>query len=449
MEEMLRALQGTTVTSTRPPAFVKLAPGDNGQSLPAVFFEHPETYEKHVGPDGRTRSWGLYPYIAPGKQGAGHEDVPYPMMRKMMHQMTYAPLNRDTKLVRPEDQFMSAVLAQRKRQLKQVDLGDLTRRDYVLRIHMPDIKTATEEDRIWRRFIVSGGMSLGVLQDKVLAPLMGWVRNFHAHILTDYRDGTQYGPKNSTAIDMMHVDASGYDFLNEDDYCVAHLMAAVGDACQYEYDLGDHFRHDIVVEKIAPLEESYGRVQVLGGSGICPMENGKGNDTWAEHIDTLTNLESGSTPAARRELLAEIYSMPNYTDRGWHKRPKFDPDWFDLAETTGAVMAALGTKLSYSAGAKTFKMPLAPEGLLPGPMSASKRKTTREVTVAPGDSFGFFEELKKDGRDSRRATACAACGNPNDLKACSGCGQRFYCGQACQKAHWKSTHKRECALEKK
>ena len=72
----------------------------------------------------------------------------------MMHQMTYAPLNRSTQLQRPEDQFMNAVLARRvrarllykdctltvlfqKRELKQVDLGDLTRRDYVLRIHMP------------------------------------------------------------------------------------------------------------------------------------------------------------------------------------------------------------------------------------------------------------------------------------------------------------------------
>ncbi|KAJ7844048.1 hypothetical protein B0H13DRAFT_1648165, partial [Mycena leptocephala] len=163
---------------------------------------------------------------------------------------------------------------------RKVDLGGLMRRDYILRIHMP-------------------------------------VRTFHAHILTDYRDGTQYGlPAISFcfgAIDMMHVDASGYDFLNEDDHCVAHVMAKVGNACQYAYDLGDHFRHDIIMEKIVPLEESYGRVQVLGASGICPMENGKGNDTWAEHIETLT--KSG-TPAARRELLSEIYSMPNYTDRG-------------------------------------------------------------------------------------------------------------------------------------
>ncbi|KAJ7097162.1 hypothetical protein B0H15DRAFT_825041 [Mycena belliarum] len=92
---------------------------------------------------------------------------------------------------------------------------------------------------------------------------------------------------------------------------------------------------------------------------------------------------------------------------------------------------------------------MAPEALLGrGRGIPSKHKTTREVTVPPGEGFGFYEELKKDGRDSRRATACAACGNPNDLKACSGCGQRFYCGQPCQRAHWKSTHKRECALEK-
>ncbi|KAJ7161212.1 MM3350-like domain-containing protein [Mycena filopes] len=416
MEAMLRALQGTTGgpgTIRRKPTFIQLAPSDDGSSLPDAFFEHPDTYTKHVGPDGRIRSWGLYPYIPMGQQGGGHEDTGFPMARKMMHQMTYGPLNASTKLLRPEDQFMNAIMARRKRELKQVAL-----------VHMPEIATATGEDRIWRRFVVSGGMSLGVFQDKVLAPLMGWVRNFHAHILTDYRDGTQYGPKKSGAIDMMHIDASGYDFLNEDDYCLAHVMSKIGDACKYEYDLGDHFCHDIVLEKIAPLEESYNRVQILGGSGICPMENGNGNVRWAERIETLT--KKSGTAAERRELLSEIYSMPNYGDRGWNRLPKFDPDYFDLAETTQAAL--LG-------------------GALRAP---STRKTTREVTSSENaDSFGFFEELKKDGRDSRRATACAACGNPNDLKACSGCSQRFYCSQACQKAHWKSTHKRECADMKK
>ncbi|KAF7300658.1 MYND-type domain-containing protein [Mycena chlorophos] len=308
---------------------------------------NPHTYKKHVGPDGHIRSWGIYPY-----HEEGYEDVDYaPMMRKMQTQMIYNYMRGAT---RPETQFFDAVIAKKKRELKGVDLGDLTRRDFVLRIHMPEIKTPSGEDRVWRGFIVSGGVSLGVLQDKILAPLMGWVRNFHAHILTDFRDGAQFGPKNSGAIDMMHLDLSAYDFLNEDHYCLAHLVAKVGDAFQYEYDLGDHFRHDITVEKILPLEESYGRVQILAGSGICPMENGKGNQTWAEHIDTLTTAKpAGSTvrvtPAKRRDLLSEIHTSPNYVQYGWTKRPKskFDPDFFDLAQTTKRrhVRARLGTKL--------------------------------------------------------------------------------------------------------
>ncbi|KAK7042158.1 MYND-type domain-containing protein [Favolaschia claudopus] len=441
-----RSSRGTAPRRT--PAFVKLAPSDDASDLLPIFFEHPETYTKHVGPDGRIRSWGFYPYIPPGERGEGHEDIQYYGPRKMKTQAIYGSLGQTT-LARPEDQFMSVVLTQKKRELKELDLGDLTRRDYFLRIHMPEIPTTNGEDRIWRRFVVSGGMSLGVLQDKILAPLMGWVRNFHVHILTDVRDGAQFGPKNSTAVDIMHLDSSAYDFLNEDHYCLAHILSKVGDELLYEYDLGDHYRHIItVLEKIAPLEESYGRVQILSGSGICPMENGRGNSKWAEHIDTLT--KPGSTLSQRRELLAQIYSEKNYTDRGWDKKlgAKFDPDYFDLAETTQAVMTALGTKLSYSPGAKAFKIPFTPEALMGQSLMPSKHKTTREVTLSPGDEFGFYEELKKDGRDSRRATACAACGNPNDLKACSGCGQRFYCGRACQTAHWKSTHKRECAAEK-
>ncbi|KAJ7600478.1 hypothetical protein C8J56DRAFT_1019636 [Mycena floridula] len=399
MDDFLQQLLGDN-RAKRPrglkPAFIKLHPSDDGTGLPDAFFEHPDSYKKNVGPDGRIRSWGFYPYIPEGKKGAGFEDTsigPALMGRKMMHQMTYAPLSQLTKLIRPEEQFLKAVMARKKRELKGVDLGDLTRRDYVLRIHMPEIQTESGEDRIWRRFVVSGGMSLGVFQDKVLAPLMGWVRNFHVHILTDYRDGTQYGPKagfheavlsvelnpcfqNSGSVDMMHIDA---------------------------------------VEEIAALQESYGAVQVLGGSGICPMENGRGNVTWAEN---LQKLKTGKPSE----------------------------------QTYRAVTAALGSKGSFAPGAKVFNMPLTPEGISAGsPRANVSRKTTKEITVPETDSIagGHWEELKKDGRDSSRSTACAACGSPHDLKACSGCRQRFYCSAPCQKGHWKSTHKRECEELKK
>ncbi|KAF9029480.1 hypothetical protein BDZ89DRAFT_1065450 [Hymenopellis radicata] len=438
-----------TRTATRAgqrPAFVTFAPNDDGAYLHDVFFEHPDTYKKHIGPDGHIRSWGFYPYIEEGAKCAGQEDNGHMVIRarEMEHQMTYAPFGK-TSLPRPEDQFMKALLANRKRDLKLVNLGDLTRRDYVLKIYMPKILKENGEPRVWRRFIVSGGMALDVFQDKILAPLMGWVRNFHGHLLTDYRDGTQFGPKKSKAIDMMHLDLSGYGYLNEDEFCIAHLLAKTGDAMKYQYDLGDHNDHDIQVEHILPLESSAGAVKVLAGSGICPMENSEGNAQWAKKLETL---KSGS-PKEKQEAMKAIYSSPNYRDRGWNLRRSFDADYFDLAETQKAVMTALGTKGSFPEGAKMFVMPTSLEGFFVGPRAHARGKTSRKVTTeitAPvnAESWGYFEELKKEGRDKITNTACAACGSPHDLKICAGCRQRFYCSAACQKGHWKSTHKQEC-----
>ncbi|KAF9018187.1 hypothetical protein BDZ89DRAFT_1074120 [Hymenopellis radicata] len=424
------------------PAFVKFAPGDHGSLLLDVFFQHPDTYQKHVGPDGRIRSWAssLY-YIKEGEQGYGHEDIDYrtTTTRKMQSQMTYGPLGSSS-LARPEEQFMKALLARRKRELKAANLGDLTRRDYVLKIYMPEILKEDGEPRIWRRFVVSGGMSFDVFQDKVLAPLMGWWRNFHGHIFTDYRDGTLFGPRNCQSVDMMHIDLSGYAYLNEEEYCIAHVLSEVGNIMKYQYDLGDHFDHDIEVEHILPLESSSGAIKVLAGSGICPMENGGGNSKWSR---TLETMKSGSTKE-KRDQLKEIYRELNYTQRGWNLRPQFDPDYFDVAETQNAIMTALGTKGSYPAGARVFKIPMSLEGFSVDPqMRGIRRKTTSEITApVDSESWGYFEELKKDGKD--RNSACAACGSPHDLKQCAGCKQRFYCSAACQKGHWKSTHKQEC-----
>ena len=45
-----------------------------------------------------------------------------------------------------------------------------------------------------------------------------------------------------------------------------------------------------------------------------------------------------------------------------------------------------------------------------------------------------------------------SCDNPccdnisADLKACSNCTIKFYCGKECQVSHWKSGHKMECRI---
>lgn len=59
---------------------------------------------------------------------------------------------------------------------------------------------------IWRRVRVSGGLSLSPLADKILTPLMGFTRNYHCHVFTDFKDGAQFGPKGCQSVDMMHID---------------------------------------------------------------------------------------------------------------------------------------------------------------------------------------------------------------------------------------------------
>jgi hypothetical protein len=49
-------------------------------------------------------------------------------------------------------------------------------------------------------------MTLRTLHDRVIGPAMGWTRNYHGYIFTDVNDGAVFGPENSTAIDMMHMD---------------------------------------------------------------------------------------------------------------------------------------------------------------------------------------------------------------------------------------------------
>lgn len=46
-------------------------------------------------------------------------------------------------------------------------------------------------------------------------------------------------------------------------YILAHLFSEVGDTFAHSYDYWDKWYHEIEIEKIFPLEESYGRVQIL------------------------------------------------------------------------------------------------------------------------------------------------------------------------------------------
>ena len=76
-----------------------------------------------------------------------------------------------------------------------------------------------------------------------------------------------------------------------------------------------------------------------------------------------------------------------------------------------------------------------PDGQSPASLALEQDDTTIDMP-SPNPELAAYLESK------------ASCVNPGcprgGLKKCSRCQRMRYCGAACQKAHWKAGHKREC-----
>ncbi|KAI0686560.1 MM3350-like domain-containing protein [Earliella scabrosa] len=244
------------------PKFVRFHPLDNGDGCDEIFWEDPLTFTPRRGRNFYIDSWGIYPVA----------------------------------------------------QLRQLDLGDLPKRDYTLYISLPHIDNPVDSrfDRYWRRIRISGGMPLGVFADKVITPLWGWVRNLHAHVFHDFKDGALFGPKDCNAVDIMHLDKSGYAYIPEESYCVAHVLQNPGDVMGYHYDFGDNWWVDIKLEEIAPVEESSGAVVVLDGAGGIPPDGEQtGTFNWAEYLRT-----AAVSPVGKRIAVEALFGATNYIQAG-------------------------------------------------------------------------------------------------------------------------------------
>ena len=132
---------------------------------------------------------------------------------------------------------------------------------------------------MWRRFSVSGGISLSALHDRILQPVMGWSRGYHSHNFCDLRDGACFGPTERRFLDDMHREMHAYHFLEEQNYRLADIVSKPGDAFRYVYDLGDQFVHLVTLEEIVPGDNTF---ELIDGAFAGRPEDscgfpGKGN----------------------------------------------------------------------------------------------------------------------------------------------------------------------------
>ena len=173
-----------------------------------------------------------------------------------------------------------------------------------LRAQLRDVAPA-----VWRRLLVPGSIRMDKFH-MVLQAAMGWT-NSHLH---NFSVGQlTYGS---------HLVDDWEDGLAEIDEATVSLGDVLGTDSQmlYEYDFGDSWEHDVVVEERATARLALKFAVCLDGQNACPPEDSGGGGGYEYMLASLAD------PADEEH--------DRYLE--WLGGP-FDPTAFSLAEVNGAL----------------------------------------------------------------------------------------------------------------
>jgi hypothetical protein len=119
--------------------------------------------------------------------------------------------------------------------------------------------------KIWRRILIPSDLLLSDFH-KIIQTTMGWT-NLHLHQFIKNR--TFYMVKDSDD-DMWNT--NDVDYENEKTR-VSDLLKKGKDKIIYEYDFGDGWEHDIILEKILPVDNNIIYPVCVAGKMNCPPED--------------------------------------------------------------------------------------------------------------------------------------------------------------------------------
>lgn len=167
---------------------------------------------------------------------------------------------------------------------------------------------------IWRRLLVPSTMRLNRVHD-VIQAAMGW-EDYHLHAFE--AGGVDYGLPDP---ELGHRD--------ERKTSVGDLLREPGDGMHYVYDFGDHWRHDILVEKVLASNPG-GRYPVcVAGKGQCPPEDCGGVWGYADLRETLAD----ETHPEHADMLEWL---------GIERAQEFDPNAFDPSDVNLVLGGRIG-----------------------------------------------------------------------------------------------------------
>lgn len=134
---------------------------------------------------------------------------------------------------------------------------------------------------VWRRVQVPRGMSLENLHE-VIQLAMGW-DNSHMH---QFKVGkTYYGISYPDDFD------GGTETKDAQSVTVGEVLSKPKAKLVYEYDFGDSWEHEVVLEKILPPEQGVKYPLCLDGKRACPPEDCGGVWGYADLMTTISDPE--------------------------------------------------------------------------------------------------------------------------------------------------------------
>ncbi|MCL6582872.1 MAG: plasmid pRiA4b ORF-3 family protein [bacterium] len=167
------------------------------------------------------------------------------------------------------------------------------------------------EPPIWRRIQIPNDISLKKLHE-ILQIVMGW-SNSHLH---QFVIGGKYFAEPDPEYDP--------EVKNEKMVRLNQVISGVGERAIYEYDFGDNWEHELVIEKILPLSETVRYPICVAGQRACPPEDCGGIQGYKHFLEAIQNHDHPE----HDEMLDWIGG-------------DFDPEAFDLDEINRKIETLL------------------------------------------------------------------------------------------------------------
>jgi hypothetical protein len=129
---------------------------------------------------------------------------------------------------------------------------------------------------IWRRIQVPSSIKLCCLHS-AFQVVMGWADS-HLHQF-------EQGDKNWGVPEWDEFDE--FDLIDETKTQLAKVLKAEGDSMTYQYDFGDDWRHEVVLEKIIPVKDVVNAPICFGGERRCPPEDVGGVPGYEQFLEAI------------------------------------------------------------------------------------------------------------------------------------------------------------------